>query len=145
MNNSGSGAASGTTFDGSVAGTISYNTVGAPSTTGTGATGTWSIDITGSAGYAAAISGGGTNRIVYQTGSSATSFVTAPVTSGTYLKWNGSAFAWDAPAGSGDVSGPASATDSQIALFDSTTGKLIKAATTSGLLKATSGVIAAVS
>ncbi len=143
MNNSGSGAASGTTFDGSVARTISYNTVGAPSTTGTGATGTWSIDITGSAGYAAAISGGGTNRIVYQTGSSATSFVTAPVTSGTYLKWNGSAFAWDTPSGSGDVSGPASATDSQIALFDSTTGKLIKAATTTGLLKATSGVIAA--
>lgn len=143
MNNSGSGAASGTTFDGSVARTISYNTVGAPSTTGTGATGTWSIDITGSAGYAAAISGGGTNRIVYQTGSSTTSFVTAPVTSGTYLKWNGSAFAWDTPSGSGDVSGPASATDSQIALFDSTTGKLIKAATTTGLLKATSGVIAA--
>lgn len=143
MNNSGSGAASGTTFDGSVARTISYNTVGAPSTTGTNATGTWSIDITGSAGIAAAISGGGTNRIVYQTGSSTTSFVTAPVTSGTYLKWNGSAFAWDAPAGSGDVSGPASATDSQIALFDSTTGKLIKAATTTGLLKATSGVIAA--
>ena len=143
MNNSGSGAASGTTFDGSVARTISYNTVGAPSTTGTDATGTWSIDITGSAGYAAAISGGGTNRIVYQTGSSTTSFVTAPVTSGTYLKWNGSAFTWDAPAGSGDVSGPASATDSQIALFDSTTGKLIKAATTTGLLKATSGVIAA--
>jgi len=143
INNSGSGAASGTTFDGSVARTISYNTVGAPSTIGTGATGTWSIDITGAAGYAAAISGGGTNRIVYQTGSSTTSFVTAPVTSGTYLKWNGSAFAWDAPSGSGDVSGPASATDSQIALFDSTTGKLIKAATTTGLLKATSGVIAA--
>lgn len=143
INNSGSGATSGTTFDGSVARTISYNTVGAPSTTGTGATGTWSIDISGSAGIAAAISGGGTNRIVYQTGSSTTSFVTAPVTSGTYLKWNGSAFTWDAPAGSGDVSGPASATDSQIALFDSTTGKLIKAATTTGLLKATSGVIAA--
>lgn len=143
MNNSGSGAASGTTFDGSVARTISYNTVGAPSTTGTGATGTWSIDITGAAGLAAAISGGGTNRIVYQTGSSTTSFVTSPVSSGTYLKWNGSAFAWDAPAGSGDVSGPASATDSQIALFDSTTGKLIKAATTTGLLKASSGVIAA--
>lgn len=143
FNNSGSGAASGTTFDGSVARTISYNTVGAPSTTGASATGTWPIDITGSAGYAAAISGGGTNRIVYQTGSSTTSFITAPVSSNTYLKWNGSAFAWDAPTGSGDVSGPASATDSQIALFDSTTGKLIKAATTTGLLKASSGVIAA--
>jgi hypothetical protein len=45
--------------------------------------------------------------------------------------------------GSGDVTGPASAVDSQIVLFDSTTGKLIKAATTTGLLKASSGVIAA--
>lgn len=43
----------------------------------------------------------------------------------------------------GDVDGPASATDNQIALFDSTTGKLIKGATTTGLLKASSGVIAA--
>jgi hypothetical protein len=47
------------------------------------------------------------------------------------------------PGGSGDVVGPASAVDSQIALFNSTTGKLIKAATTTGLLKASSGVIAA--
>jgi len=45
--------------------------------------------------------------------------------------------------GTGNVSGPASATNSQIALFDGTTGKLIKAATTSGILKASSGVIAA--
>jgi len=44
---------------------------------------------------------------------------------------------------SGDVVGPASAVDSQIVLFNSTTGKLIKAATTTGLLKASSGVIAA--
>lgn len=42
----------------------------------------------------------------------------------------------------GDVDGPASAVDNQIALFNSTTGKLIKAATTTGLLKASSGVIA---
>ncbi len=45
--------------------------------------------------------------------------------------------------GNGDVVGPASSTDSQIALFNSTTGKLIKAATTTGVLKASSGVIAA--
>ena len=50
FNNSGTGDASGTTFDGSVARTISYNTLGAPSTTGTNATGTWNIDILGSAG-----------------------------------------------------------------------------------------------
>ncbi len=50
MNNSGSGDASGTTFNGSIARTISYNTIGAPSVTGTGASGTWGINITGSSG-----------------------------------------------------------------------------------------------
>ena len=264
FNNSGSGAASGTTFDGSVARTISYNTVGAPSITGANATGTWAIDISGQSAQTAAIFGGGTNRIVYQTaanttsfittptvtdtflkwngtaftwdtsaggvtsvtgsapvnssggstpaislasgygdtqnpyasktanyvlaspngssgvptfralvaadiptlnqnttgtaasiasgaanqllyqsGTSTTTFATAPTVSNTYLKWNGTAFAWDSPSGSGDVVGPSSAVDSQIALFNSTTGKLIKAATTTGLLKASSGVIAA--
>jgi hypothetical protein len=43
----------------------------------------------------------------------------------------------------GDVIGPASAVDSQIALFSGTSGKIIQAATTTGLLKASSGVIAA--
>jgi hypothetical protein len=52
MNNSGSGSASGTTYNGTVAQTISYNTVGAPSTTGANASGTWGINVTGSAGSA---------------------------------------------------------------------------------------------
>ena len=52
FNNSGSGDASGTTFDGSVAKTISYNTVGAPSISGTNATGTWPISVSGSASSA---------------------------------------------------------------------------------------------
>jgi hypothetical protein len=52
MNNGGAGAASGTTFDGSAARTISYNTIGAPSTTGANASGTWGIAITGNAGTA---------------------------------------------------------------------------------------------
>jgi hypothetical protein len=43
------------------------------------------------------------------------------------------------------VTGPAASVDSEIALFSSTTGKIIKRATTTGLLKATSGVIAAAS
>lgn len=43
----------------------------------------------------------------------------------------------------GDVNGPSSATDGQIVLFNGTTGKLIKAGTTTGLLKATSGVVTA--
>ena len=49
VNNGGTGVISGTTFNGSAAVTISYNTVGAPSTTGTNATGDWGINITGSA------------------------------------------------------------------------------------------------
>jgi hypothetical protein len=61
FNNSGSGAASGTTFNGSAAQTISYNTIGAPSTTGTGASGTWGIGISGNA---ATVTNG-----VYTTGS----------------------------------------------------------------------------
>lgn len=54
FNNSGAGAASGNGFNGSGALTVSYNTIGAPSTTGTNASGTWGISITGgasSAGY----------------------------------------------------------------------------------------------
>ena len=43
------GAASGTTYNGSVARTIDYSTLGAPSTTGTGASGTWGINISGNA------------------------------------------------------------------------------------------------
>jgi len=103
FDNSGSGAASGTTFNGSVARTISYNTIGAPSITGTNATGTWPIDVSGSAGTAAAVSGGGANRLVYQTGSSTTSFITAPTVTDTFLKWNGSTFVWDSASGAGTV------------------------------------------
>lgn len=43
----------------------------------------------------------------------------------------------------GAVIGPVSAVDNQLALFDGTSGKLIEAATLSGLLKAISGVPAA--
>lgn len=45
--------------------------------------------------------------------------------------------------GTGDVVGPASSVDSEIAVFNSTTGKLLKSATTTGILKATSGVLSA--
>src|SRR3954452_5091097 len=60
--------------------------------------------------------------------------------------YNGNTTSWDymgTGSGSGDVTGPSSSVDGEIALFNSTTGKLIKRATTSGLLKAASGVIAA--
>jgi hypothetical protein len=52
INNSGTGAASGATFNGGSPVTISYNTVGSPSTSGTNATGTWGISITGNANVA---------------------------------------------------------------------------------------------
>lgn len=46
-------------------------------------------------------------------------------------------------AGAGDVIGPAASIDAEIALYDSTTGKLLKRASTTGIVKATSGVIGA--
>jgi len=124
--------------------------LGVPSLTGSGASGTWGIDITGAAASATSatsattatnLAGGSANRIAVQTGSGATDFVTAPTSSGTYLSWNGTALTWASPAGTGDVVGPASATANQIVLFDGTTGKLVKAASTTGVLKAVSGVI----
>ena len=50
FNSGGAGGVSGSTFNGGAALTVSYNTIGAPSTTGTGASGTWGIGITGNAG-----------------------------------------------------------------------------------------------
>jgi len=50
--NSSGGAAPNTSFNGSAARTIDYSTVGAPKADGTGATGTWSISISGNAGTA---------------------------------------------------------------------------------------------
>lgn len=48
------------------------------------------------------LAGGTANRIAYQTGAGATSFVTAPSVSSTFLQWNGSALTW-AAAGTGSV------------------------------------------
>ncbi len=61
VSDAGSGVVSGTTYNGAVARTISYNSVGAPSATGTNASGTWTIAITGNA---ATVTNG-----VYTTGS----------------------------------------------------------------------------
>jgi len=49
FNSGGAGGVSPITYNGSVAQTISYNTIGAPSTTGSGASGTWGIAISGNA------------------------------------------------------------------------------------------------
>jgi hypothetical protein len=78
FNNGGSGDASGTTFNGGTARTISYNTIGAPSTGGTGATGTWGISISGNAATATSAS--------YATVASSSLFATTAgtVTSASY-------------------------------------------------------------
>lgn len=49
--------------------------------------------------------------------------------SGKYLTTDGERSSWATVSGSGDVVGPASATDSNFAAFDTTTGKLIKDST----------------
>jgi hypothetical protein len=61
FNSSGTGGSSPVTYNGSTAPTISYNTIGAPSTSGTNASGTWGISVTGNA---ATVTNG-----VYTTGS----------------------------------------------------------------------------
>lgn len=58
---------------------------------------------------------------------------------GKFLKADGT---FAVPPGAGDVAGPASAVDGELALFDSTTGKLIKRATGSGFVQVASGVYA---
>lgn len=45
--------------------------------------------------------------------------------------------------GTGDVAGPSSSVDNELVLFDGISGKLLKSASTSGIIKATSGVIGA--
>ena len=71
--------------------------------------------------------------------------LTALGTAGQVLRVNsgGTALEYGAVVGTGDVVGPASSVNAQIALYSGTTGKLIQAATTTGMVKATSGVIAA--
>ena len=84
---------------------LDYADVGAPSTSGTGATGTWGISISGNAATATTatnVAGGAANKIVYNTASNTSAFIDAPTVSATFLKWTGSAFAWDT-AGAGTV------------------------------------------
>lgn len=57
FNNGGAGIASGGTFNGGSAVTVSYNTIGAPKADGTGASGTWGISVTGNAATATTANG----------------------------------------------------------------------------------------
>jgi hypothetical protein len=77
--------------------------------TSTGTAPQWSDPTSLSVNTATNIADGGANQIVFNTGSGATSFITAPTVASTYLEWSGSAFQWSAnPLGtvtSVDVSG----------------------------------------
>lgn len=76
--------------------------------------------------------GAGTDTITVQAPASiaASYTLTLPIDDGDnlqFLQTNGSGvLAWATPTGSGDVVGPASATDNAVARFDGTTGKLIQ-------------------
>jgi hypothetical protein len=106
FNNGGAGGASGSTFNGSTALTVSYNTVGAPSTGGTNATGTWGISISGSAASATSatsattatnLAGGSAGTIPYQS-AAGTTVQLAAGTSTYLLQSNGAAApSWVAP------------------------------------------------
>lgn len=64
---------------------------------------------------------------------------TGTASSSTFLRGDG---AWSTPAGSGDAStNTATSVDSELVLFSSTTGKILKRATQTGILKGTSGVL----
>lgn len=65
---------------------------------------------------------------------------TGTPSSSTYLRGDNT---WATIAGGGDVTGPASSVDSEVALFSSTTGKVIKRATGTGVAKLSSGVLSA--
>lgn len=78
------------------------------------------------------VANGGTGLTGYATGdllyaSSSTTLARLPVgTNGQFLSISAGVPAWSSGAGTGDVVGPASATDNAAARFDATTGKLIQ-------------------
>ncbi len=77
-----------------------------------------------SATTATNLAGGANGSLPYQTGSGATTFLAAG-TNGQVLTLSGGVPAW-ADNATGDVVGPASATDNAIVKFDGTTGKVIQ-------------------
>ena len=93
------------------------STIVARDASGNFSAGTITASLTGTASAATNVAGGATNQIVYQTGGGTTGFITAPSSAGTYLSWNGSAFAWASPSGSGTVN---SGTANQLAYYAST-------------------------
>lgn len=82
--------------------------------------------------------------IIYRNGSSWVAL--GPGTSGQFLSSGGAGAnpSWVSASGTGDVTGPASSVDNEVALFNGTTGKAIKRSSlTATVVKATSGVLSA--
>ena len=102
---------SGGTYNGSAARTFAVDAtdantaskVVARDASGNFSAGTITAALSGNATSATNVAGGAANRIVFNTGSGASSFVVAPTSSGQVLSWNGSAFNYVA----GTISGVA--------------------------------------
>jgi hypothetical protein len=102
---------SGGTYNGSAARTFAVDATDANTASkvvardaaGNFSAGTITAALSGNATSATNVAGGAANRIVFNTGSGASSFVVAPTASGQVLSWNGSAFAYVA----GTISGVA--------------------------------------
>jgi len=74
-----------------ITGTASGLSIGGNAATATSAT---TATTAATATTANNVSSGAANQIVFNTGSGATSFITAPISSSTFLRWNGTAFDW---------------------------------------------------
>jgi hypothetical protein len=105
---------------------------------GTGLTGTASgLSIGGNAATATTattatnVASGAANQIPYQTGSGATSFITAPTTASTALTWNGSAFTWSSAGSSVTVTNDTSTSTNLYPLFATATSGTVSAVNTS--------------
>ena len=115
-----SGAYSGITEVGTLTDLTVSNTI-TGSISGNAATATSATSAT----TATNLAGGATGSLPYQSGAGATTFLAAG-TNGQVLTLAGGVPTWAAEQFQGDVVGPASSVDNQIARFDGTTGKIIQ-------------------
>jgi hypothetical protein len=80
----------------------------------------WTAQSALSVGTATNIAGGAANQVLYQSGSGATAFVTAPTTAGQALTWNGTALVWQT-AGSATLQNDTSTNSTFYPTFATTT------------------------
>jgi hypothetical protein len=95
--------------------------------------GTITADLSGNATTATTathLAGGGANRLAYQTGSGASAFAVAPTVTDTFLKWDGSAFAW-ANAGGANITDDTSTNATYYPTFSTSNSGTFSSAKTS--------------